>query len=99
MLGVTLQLLKAAVNLKLLGWSLADVYLCHAATGAAQSSGDATGRGGMPGQVPGSRGSCSSHPVPRAPADLSTTVSYRLSILPKCPEHPPVMDLLCKSFL
>ena len=60
---------------------------------------DAPGQGAMPGQVPGSPGSCSPHPIPQVPASLSATASYLLSILLECPEHPPVMDLLCKSFL
>lgn len=99
----TVQLLKAAVNLKVLGWSLADIYVSHSHQSHTQpspgDSRDATGQGTMPGQVPGSWVFCLSHPIPQAPVGLSTTAPYLLSILPECPEHPPVMDLLCKSFL
>lgn len=97
--GVTVQLLKAAVHLKVLGWSLGDVYLCHAATTAMHSP------AGMPrvrarclGRYPALGG-----PAHHAPPHEHRPASPQLHLIfqhppqvPRAPssDGPPIQELL-----
>lgn len=106
----TAQFLKAPINLKALSWPPATAQpteLCPSLGTHGDAPGQGTvlsreGRGGAAWHRPGTWGSRSPHPIPGALDALPTAPSCAprlLSILPKCPEHPPALGLLCKSSL